>query len=115
MLEWNRTATVGFSKPETQICDLPIENHATPHAALMTNFIDAILDGVPLVAPGAEGIHSVELANAMVYSSLDNQTVSLPMDAGAFEQRLQQLISNSKHVKHTREVSNEDFVRSFNR
>ena len=49
-------------------------------------------DGKPLRVPGEEGIHSVELANVMLYSSLINQTVELPMDSGAFEKNLQQLI-----------------------
>ena len=49
----------------------------------MQNFVNAILDGEPLIAPGAEGIHSVELANVMLYSSLIGQTVELPMDSAA--------------------------------
>ena len=53
------------------------------HAALMQNFVDAILDGSPLIAPGEEGIHSVELANVMLYSSLLGETVELPMNSAA--------------------------------
>ena len=56
-----------------------------PHAIMMQNFVNAILDGEPLVAPGEEGVNSVELANAMVYSSLLDQTVELPMEGGAWE------------------------------
>ena len=57
--------------------------------------VDAILDGTPLMVPGEEGIHSVELANVMLYSSLINQTVDLPMDSAAFEKKLQQLIADT--------------------
>ncbi len=115
MFEWSRTATVGFSKPDTWTCELPIEIHPAPHAALMNNFADAILDGTPLIAPGSEGIHSVELANTMLYSSLSGQTINLPLDAAAYEARLHELIAASKHVKEVRAVSSEDFARSFNR
>jgi hypothetical protein len=70
---------------------------------------------VPLIAPGEEGIHSVELANVMLYSSLLGQTVDLPLDSAAFEKKLQQLIAESKLEKKVVEVSTEDFTKSFNR
>ena len=81
----------------------------------MQNFINAILDGEPLIAPGAEGIHSVELANVMLYSSLLGQTVELPMDSAAYEKRLNELIAASRHEKKVVEVSNEDFTQGFRR
>jgi predicted dehydrogenase len=115
MIEFSRAAKIGFSKPEVWHVDIPIENAASPHATLMQNFIDAILDGVPLIAPGEEGIHSVELANVMLYSSLLGQTVDLPLDSAAFEKKLQQLIAESKLEKKVVEVSTEDFTKSFNR
>ena len=77
--------------------------------------MDAILDGTPLLVPGEEGIHSVELANVMLYSSLIGQTVELPMDSAAFEKKLQQLIAESKFQKKVVEVSGEDFTKSFHR
>jgi predicted dehydrogenase len=115
MIEFSRTAKVGFTKPEIWNVDIPIDNAASPHAILMRNFIDAILDGAPLIAPGEEGIHSVELANVMLYSSLIGQTVDLPLDSAAFEEKLLQLIAESKLEKKVVEVSTEDFTKSFNR
>ncbi|HTH49564.1 MAG TPA: Gfo/Idh/MocA family oxidoreductase [Candidatus Limnocylindria bacterium] len=114
-LEWSRSAPVGFSKPATTERDLPFENHLAPHAALMANFVAAILDGAPLIAPGADGLHSVELANSMVYSSLLGQTVELPLDGAAWELELQRLISQSKFQKEVRELSADDFAQSFRR
>lgn len=114
-LEWSRTATVGFSKPATTERDVPFENHPAPHAALMENFVASILDGAPLIAPGADGLHSVELANSMVYSSLLGQTVELPLDGAAWERELQRLISQSKFQKEVRELSADDFTQSFRR
>jgi hypothetical protein len=81
----------------------------------MQNFVNAILDGEPLIAPGAEGIHSVELANVILYSSLLGRTVDLPMDSAAYEKKLNKLIAGSKLEKKVAEVSNEDFAKSFNR
>ena len=81
----------------------------------MQNFVNAILDGEPLIAPGAEGIHSVELANVILYSSLLGQTVAMPMDSAAYEKKLNQLIAESTVEKKVVEVSNEDFTKSFKR
>jgi predicted dehydrogenase len=115
MLEFSRTAKLGFAKPEACNILIPFENAANSHATLMQNFVNAILDGEPLIAPGEEGIHSVELANVMLYSSLIDQTVELPMDSAAYETKLNQLIAASKIEKKVVEVSEEDFTKSFRR
>jgi predicted dehydrogenase len=115
MIEFSKTSKVGFAKPDVWVADVPFENAPNPHATLMQNFVDAILDGVPLIAPGPEGIHSIELANVMLYSSLLGQTVELPMDSAAYEKKLHQLIAESKHEKKVVEVVGEDFTKSFNR
>ena len=114
-LEWSRTATVGFSKPPVTEHELPFENHPAPHAALMINFVGAILDGTPLIAPGADGIHSVELANSIVYSSILEQTLTLPLDGAAWEAELQRRIRDSRFEKTVREVVIDDFAQSFRR
>ncbi len=115
MIEFSKAAKTGFAKPEMTEENIPFENAPAPHATLMQNFVDAILDGSPLMVPGEEGIHSVELANVMLYSSLINQTVELPMDSAAFEVKLQQIIADSKFQKKVVEVSGEDFTKSFHR
>jgi predicted dehydrogenase len=66
MIKFSETAKQGFVKPEVWNVEIPFENAAIPHAIMVQNFVNAILDGEPLIAPGAEGIHSVELANVMV-------------------------------------------------
>jgi len=113
MLEFSRAAKTGFARPDVWNVEIPFDNAANQHAVVMQNFVDAILDGAPLIAPGAEGIHSVELANVMLYSSLIHQTVELPMDSAAYEKKLQQLIAESKFEKKVQQVSAEDFTKSF--
>ena len=68
-----------------------------------------------MLAPGEEGLHSVELANVILYSSLIGQTVELPMDSAAFEKKLKQLISESKFEKKVVEITSDDFTKSFHR
>ena len=115
MLEHSKNSPIGFSKPEVWEVDIPFGNAELPHAILMRNFVEAIRNKTPLIAPGAEGIHSVELANVLLYSSLVDQTINLPMDGAAFEAKLQQLIDESTHEKKVVEISDEDFASSFNR
>ena len=115
MIEFSHAVKVGFSKPDVWNVEIPFDNAPAPHASIMQNFIEAILDGAPLIAPGEEGLHSVELANVMLYSSLMSQTIELPMDGMAFEKKLQQLIGESKFEKKVVEIKNDDFTKSFNR
>jgi len=75
--------------------------------------VNAILDGTLLIAPGEEGINSVELANAMIYSSLLGDTLELPMDGAAWEKKLNELIAGSTIRKKTVKVAAEDFANSF--
>ncbi|MGB1521181.1 MAG: Gfo/Idh/MocA family protein, partial [Limisphaerales bacterium] len=74
MLEHSKNSPIGFSKPEVWEVDIPFGNAELPHAILMRNFVEAIRNKTPLIAPGVEGIHSVELANVLLYSSLVDQT-----------------------------------------
>ena len=115
MLEHSKNSPIGFSKPEVWEVEIPFGNAELPHAILMRNFVEAIRNKTPLIAPGVEGIHSVELANVLLYSSLVDQTINLPMDGAAFEAKLQQLIDESTHEKKVLEISDEDFASSFNR
>jgi predicted dehydrogenase len=115
MLEFSRTSKSGFVKPEAQTEEIPFANTAAPHAVLMQNFVNAILHNEPLIAPGTDGVHSVELANAMVYSSLQNDTIALPLDSAAWETKLNELIASSKLEKKVMPVEADDFASSFRR
>src|SRR5581483_9584433 len=113
VVEYSRSATQGFTKPESRTINIPFENHPAPHAAMVQNFVNAILDGEPLIVAGEEGIHSVELANATVYSALINETIELPMDAARWDRKLKQLISESVVEKAVVKIGADDFVSSF--
>ena len=115
MLEFSKTAKAGFAKPDVWEVSIPADTAGAQHHEITQNFVDAILDGAPLVAPAAEGIWSVELANAILYSSLTNQTIELPLDGAAYEQKLNQLIAESRFEKKVVESAGEDFTKSFSR
>ncbi|MEI6078305.1 MAG: gfo/Idh/MocA family oxidoreductase, partial [Verrucomicrobiota bacterium] len=112
-LEFSRTATQGFVKPEAKVEEIPFANAEVPYAIVTQNFVNAILDSEPLIASGPEGIHAVELPNAMVFSSLLGQTLELPMDGSAREKQLNGFITSSQVKKNVAQVATDDFASSF--
>lgn len=113
MTEFSAAATTGFARPEVWNVEVPFDNAPAQHSTLTQNFVDAILDKVPLIAPGEEGLRSVELANAILFSSLQGQTVELPLDGAAYERKLNELIAASRFEKKVTQTSGEDFTKSF--
>lgn len=99
MSEFSRTTEGAFDKPETWKIHIPSSGKGPQHLGILQNFADALLKGKPLLAPGAEGIRSVELANAMVYSSHIGQTIQLPLDAAAYSAFLEDMIQSSASAK----------------
>lgn len=66
------------------------------HRFVTANFVRAILDGEPLVAPGEEALGSLELANAITVSSALEKEVKLPLRRKLFDDLLQTKIRTSK-------------------
>jgi UDP-N-acetyl-2-amino-2-deoxyglucuronate dehydrogenase len=62
------------------------------HAGVLQNFAANILDGTPLIAPGAEGINGVRLANAIHLSSWTGHEVPLDFDEDLYLSELNQRI-----------------------
>jgi predicted dehydrogenase len=107
-----------FSQPSSWNIEIPLSGHGGQHVEVLQNFTDAIVQGEILIAPAAEGIHSVELANAMLLSSFSDKTVELPIDARAYELLLREKIATSRRVRQASRlpiVGTEDFSRSFKR
>jgi predicted dehydrogenase len=96
MSQFSRTTEKQFAAPATTESRFSFPGRGGQHIEVLQNFIDAILDGQPLIAPAQEGIHSVELANAIVFSSARNQTIELPLDAAAYGQFLKKCITTSR-------------------
>jgi predicted dehydrogenase len=113
--EFLQTSPAAFAKPEVETVTFPIEGTGGQHAEILENFADAILTGQALIAPAEEGIRSVELANAMLYSSLTGQPVDLPLDGEAFERELEKLIENSTFTKGEVVEADVDMGKSFSK
>lgn len=98
MSEFSRTTQEPFSKPATKLVEYRFKDTGLQHTGIMRNFTAAILDGAPLLSPAAEGMNSVELANAILLSSWTSSPVDLPLNAGLYARQLRKRISaSSKH------------------
>jgi predicted dehydrogenase len=85
-----------FGKPALHPVEVPLEAGGGNHADVYANFLSAIQNGAPLVADGSQGRLSLELANALIYSShRSGQPVSLPLDRGAYSALLGELRSGA--------------------
>jgi predicted dehydrogenase len=104
-----------FTGPQTWNIDIPfLDTGSGPtHHKIIENFVCAILDGAKLLIHGEEGMNSVELANAMLYSSMKDKTISLPLDAGAYADFLSGLVKNSKFKKKEVKEASVNFGSSF--
>ncbi len=63
------------------------------HGTVMENFALHVLTGSPLLAPGADGIMGVRLANASQLSAWTGKTVPLPCDEAEYNAELNKLIA----------------------
>ena len=118
MSEFSNQSPDAFAKPATNEMEIPLAGRGGQHNEVLQNFVDAILFGERLIAPAEEGIYSVELANAMLFSSDTDTTVSLPLNAGLFERWLSDKIKNSSFRKADVRASDgdlADFSKSFER
>ncbi len=116
MLEFGRTSQKLWDKVSyrKEVIDYPREGRPG-HDLILENFADAILHGAALVAPAVEGIHSLTLANAILYSSFLSRPLDLPIDEDAYAAHLAELVRNSRFQKTVRAVSftDEELLKAF--
>lgn len=115
MSEYSATTTEGFSRPNTWNIEIPVVQKGEQHIGILKNFTNCILHGEKLLSPAPEGIHSVELGNAILMSSLLDDTVDVPLSGPKFEKMLKKLIAKSRFKKKVVKDSAPavDFSKSF--
>ncbi|MQY59029.1 MAG: gfo/Idh/MocA family oxidoreductase [Clostridia bacterium] len=96
-----------WASPEVIEEELELPQCETGHKEIIRNFCRSILFGEKLIAPGEEGIWTVEFFNALILSGKKNEPVDIPVDRGEYEDLLQSLkkISREKKVKKIKRVT----------
>lgn len=99
ILDFCKTTETQVNTPECWNIEIPVPNEPAQYKKILQNFTDAVLNGKELLVHAEEGINSVELANAMLMSSLEEKTIDIPLDHVKFESLLNELIKKSKFEK----------------
>ncbi len=80
-----------WEQPVMKPLELSLPEGKGDHVSVYKHFHEAILKNEPLLISGREARKSLELANAMIYSSHTNQSVELPLDAARYGSLLEVL------------------------
>ena len=90
--EFRENSPLSFAVPESWEVDVPVAKAEPDLARLMTqNFVNAVLNDEPLIAPGGDGVKGLEIGNAMLLSGLTRKPVDLPIDGEAMEAFIREL------------------------
>jgi predicted dehydrogenase len=115
---FSRRTDQAFATPPVWDVTVPVSGEGGQHNEILDNYTKAVLDGAPLLAPADEGVHSVELANAMLLSTWTDRTVSLPLDPVEYSGWLQQKQAKSRQKPDSPGAAPapvSDFQKSFSR
>ncbi len=111
--QFNREWPGGFGSPETWKCEIPFPAGGEEHVGITKDWVNAILTGDPLLAPGIEGINGVQLSNAMLLSAWTDNWVDIPVNEDLYYEHLQDRIRNSKVNKDASKTSTMDVTGTF--
>jgi predicted dehydrogenase len=73
-----------YAAPPTRPAQRTETSPEFDHVDIYRNFLGAIAGKEPLIAPAASALHTLELANAILYASATRADVELPLDRAAY-------------------------------
>lgn len=77
-----------FQKPKFHHTVEPFASQGGQHLAVLDNFAAAIRGDAELIAPGAEGLDSLMLANALILSGWTQKLIELPLSSARYRRFL---------------------------
>lgn len=95
--EWSLTCPNGFATPQMEIIEVETDGKNEQHAGIINNFTNSILGLEEFFVDGTEGIHGVELMNAIELSGWKNgEKIVLPVDEEEYWTELSSRIKASR-------------------
>ena len=85
-----------FASPQRIDEPIPLNDGLGKHIEVYQDLHRAIVEGTPVRADGYEGRMSLELANAIIYSSYTGSDVTLPLDRAGYATLLEELQSGKR-------------------
>ena len=110
---YSRSTREMFGMPCAEVTDITPDRKVNQHGLVLANFADAILDGAALIAPAADGLHSLALANAMLLSTWESREITFPLQSKAYQSALDQRISASSLREKTNTEVHVDMSASY--
>ncbi len=98
---YSDTCTQMWGDPSFVEVPVTLPECETGHAVILRNMARHILYGEKLIAPGVEGIRTVELINAIILSGKTGKPVSVPVDRAQYDTFLKSMIQESKPKEST--------------
>ena len=89
-------ATKDSQAPAVEYTVINNAEKETAHRGIIQNFVNSVLYGEELLAPGTDGIFELTLSNAAYLSAWTGKTVKLPFDQKEFETLLFKKAEDSK-------------------
>ena len=96
-----KTSANYMTTPKTEYSEIVFdenEDFLTQHATITQNFVNAILKGEPLIAPGENGINAVTICNGIILSGIKGKKISLPTSSREYSLLLKKLIKGEKCI-----------------
>lgn len=81
-----------YSQPTFNKYEILTEGEYLQHRGILINWVESILKGAPLIAPGEEGINALMITNASYLSSWLDSWVDLPLDDDLYYEKLKERI-----------------------
>jgi len=78
--EFGQTNREIFAALPHSMREIPVEVVANPYQIVLANFAKHLLEGSKLIADGWDGLHQVQLANAIYVSGWEERRVTLPVE-----------------------------------
>lgn len=82
------------------------EKNPSPYVTMLQNFADHILRGIPLIAPGEEGLLPIELTNAAYLSAWCDEKITLPLDDDRYLNELQKAVEKEFELNKMSNLNN---------
>ena len=94
------SSSEGFASIDYDYYEIVPDTPETAHKGILQNFVNAILSGEDLIAPGPDGINELMISNAAYLSSWKgNAEIKIPFDCDEFDKGLLSQIDTTK--KHS--------------
>lgn len=93
--QFSDTTPEMWQRPPCNEVPVELPECESGHIAILRNFARHLLCGEALIAPGVEGIKTVEMINAMILSGRTGQPVDVPVDRARYDAFLAELCKTS--------------------